>query len=215
MDRGPDARGVIETCLRLRDAAQARTGPGVTFLRGNHEVMALRARAEGGHTLANWLYNGGGATLLSYGHPPGLKTHGHSADERPIDGWAELVPDDHWAFIEDTAFFFDHPAYLFVHAGAYPRLTLAENRRARPSRFLWERSHLDPGADLSHWEKPIVCGHTKVDAPVSQPRLVMVDTGAYRPYTGRGRGALTAAVLDPEDPARRAFVAVPSGPDAA
>ena len=97
MDRGPDARGVIETCLRLRDAAQARTGPGVTFLRGNHEVMALRARAEGGHTLANWLYNGGGATLLSYGHPPGLKTHGHSADERPIDGWAELVPDDHWA----------------------------------------------------------------------------------------------------------------------
>jgi serine/threonine protein phosphatase 1 len=209
VDRGPDARGVVERCLALEEEA-ASGGTPVTFLRGNHEAMMLKARKEGGHTLANWLYNGGGATLLSYGHPPGLKTRHHTADERPVDGWEQLVPEEHWAFIERTVLYLDHPAYLFVHAGADPDRPLAESVRARPERLMWERRHLADGADLSAWEKPVVCGHTKVDAPVDWPKLVMVDTGAYRPYLGDGEGALTAAVLPTEGDGARRFVSVRS-----
>ena len=210
VDRGPDARGVIERCLALEEAAGAGGAP-VTFLRGNHEAMMLRARAEGGHALLNWLYNGGGATLLSYGHPPGLKTHNHTTDDRPVDGWADLVPEAHWAFVERGALYYDHPAYLFVHAGADPARPLAESLRVRPERLMWERRHLAPGADLSAWEKPVVCGHTKVEAPVSRPRLVMVDTGAYRPYLSGEPGALTAAVLPPSGEGARGFASVRSG----
>ena len=209
VDRGPDARGVLDRCLELADAA-GRTGPACTFLRGNHEQMMLDARAEGGRTLENWLYNGGGATLLSYGHADWLPAHKTEAGVRPDDGWAELVPEAHWDFLTSTTLYYDHPAYLFVHAGIEPGVSVAENLRRRPERFLWERSHLAPGADLDAWEKPVVCGHVKSDEPVSLPALVRIDTGAYRPYLTGKPGALTAAVLAGTLQSPRQFVQVQS-----
>ena len=211
VDRGPDARGVLDRCLALRTAAQSGDGPACTFLRGNHEAMMLGARTEGGHTLENWLYNGGGATLLSYGHPEGLKPHKTQAGERPVDGWDALVPEAHWAFLAETEFWLDTPRYLFVHAGVAPGAPIAATLQARPDRVLWERSHLAPGADLSAWEKPVVCGHVETDDPVSLPKLVRLNTGAYRPYLTDEPGALTALVVADGGTGDRAFVSVPSG----
>ena len=207
VDRGPDAAGVLAAMLAL----QAGSGPACTFLRGNHEQMMLDARAQGGHTLDNWLYNGGGATLLSYGHPPTVQRLGYAGDAHsgPVADWPALVPSEHWAFLDATLPFLDHLDYLFVHAGADPGLTLEENVRARPGRFLWERRHL--GADLSLWDRPVVCGHTPAEAPISLPALVMIDTGAYHPYVGPRPGALTAVVLPPDGQGEREFVSVPSG----
>ena len=214
VDRGPDTRGVLARALDLRDRAAAGDGPRCTFLRGNHEQMMLDARDQGGHTLDNWVYNGGGATLLSYGYAPTVQPLGYAGPGHtgPDPDWTRLVPDDHWAFLDATALFLDHPAYLFVHAGADPALTLAENVRGRPGRFLWERRHLAEGADLSRWDRPVVCGHTPHEAPVDLPSLVVVDTGAYHPYVGPRPGALTAVVLPPDGDGERTFVSVPSGP---
>ncbi len=57
VDRGPDSRGVIEYLLTLRGR--------YTFLMGNHERMFLDFLQ--GKERALFLYNGGAATLESYG----------------------------------------------------------------------------------------------------------------------------------------------------
>lgn len=214
VDRGPDARGVVERALALEGEAERGTGPQVTFLRGNHEQMMLGARDEGGQTLGNWVYNGGGATLLSYGHAPTVQRLGYAGpdDSGPDADWARLVPDSHWAFLKASVLFLDHPDYLFVHAGADPSLTLDENVPGRAGRFLWERRHLAEGADLSRWARPVVCGHTPSESPVSLPSLVVVDTGAYHSYVGPRAGALTAVVLPRGGLGDREFVSVRSGP---
>lgn len=76
IDRGPDSQGVIDFLLELGQRCQLIT------LRGNHELMALRAAPV---HLQEWMANGGDATLHSYG----VKT--------PAG-----IPAAHWAFLEST-----------------------------------------------------------------------------------------------------------------
>ena len=60
VDRGPDSRGVIEFLLGLRKRCH------LVALRGNHEIMMLRARDDRS-LLLNWIACGGETTLDSYG----------------------------------------------------------------------------------------------------------------------------------------------------
>ena len=185
IDRGPASRDVIERLLAMEAAAEAGTGPRVTFLRGNHDQMLLdwADGVPGAYDL--WRANGGLTTLASYAE----------------DGDAR-IPDAHLGFLRRTALAFDTPEAAFVHAGLDPGRPVAE-QMADPEAdvVLWTRAHLH--ADLAAWEKPVVCGHTPVEAPIDEPRLIDIDTGAvyhHRPMLGR----LTAVRL-PD----RVFVAVP------
>src|SRR5437868_5510570 len=77
VDRGPDSRGVIERVLQLKQTHEC------LFLKGNHELMMLRARTDSSE-MRIWLQVGGAQTLGSYGPSPGRS--GTLAD----------VPNEHW-----------------------------------------------------------------------------------------------------------------------
>jgi serine/threonine protein phosphatase 1 len=136
-------------------------------LRGNHEIMMLAARG-GGRALADWLAVGGDATPASYA---------------PLDGPGRLadVPDEHWAFLEnDLLPYHETDTHLFVHAGAYPDLPLAE----QPDFMLYWEQFDDPPP---HGSGKVVCGHTsqKTGDPRTVGHAVCIDTWAH------GRGWLT------------------------
>lgn len=179
IDRGPDSRGVIETLL-----ACERKYPETIFLRGNHEQLLLDALSEQGisaepeltelspryaadagasATLLH-LFNGGGATLASYG----------------ISSHAERLPEEHLAFLHRTRLFWQEPPFLFVHAGADPALAPEDQD---PFTLLWDRTSPPGRNDTIH-----VVGHqpTMDGRPQFEPGRYRIDTGA-----GHG-GPLTA-----------------------
>lgn len=167
IDRGPDARGVIERLLQLQQEIPC------IFLRGNHEALMLDYLDRGEADL--WFMNGGLTTLNSY---RGNGIH---------------IPEAHEAFLRATQLYYDTPEFFFVHGGLKPNLTIAENLRryGHTSLFLWEREHLN--ALQFVWEKPVVCGHTPVAEPINRDKLIAIDTGCVYPHSGLGR--LTAVRL--------------------
>lgn len=176
VDRGPDSRGVIDRLLAM-DAAGARgEGPACVFLRGNHDQMMLDY-VDRGQGFDLWRANGGLATLANYVDAEGR-----------VD-----VPEAHMDFLRQTRLYYDTPEATFVHAGLDPLRSVAENLAHGDARtMLWTRAHLD--ADLSRWEKLVVCGHTPVPEPLDRPRLLNIDTGAVYAYVDR-LGTLTAVRL--------------------
>jgi serine/threonine protein phosphatase 1 len=161
VDRGPDSCAVLDWLI-----ARGRQG-NLIALRGNHEVMMLRAR-EGDEMLHEWLYCGGDAALASYSH---LGDEGRLVD----------VPDAHWQFLEETRPWYETPTHFFVHANAYPECPLAD----QPHFMLYWEPFDDPGPHESG--KVMVCGHTpqKSGRPRYLGHAVCIDTWAY------GKGWLT------------------------
>lgn len=165
IDRGPDSAGVVRTLRRL----QAERADGtVVCLKGNHEDLLLRALAQP-DMLGNWLYNGGDATLASYG-------------AQDVSG----MPADDVAWIEALPVVFEDERRCFVHAGLRPgRDRAAQSDRDR----LWIR---DDFLEADHdFGKYVVHGHTP--RPDGRPEIrrfrVNIDTAAV--YGGR----LTAALF--------------------
>jgi serine/threonine protein phosphatase 1 len=132
IDRGPDSRGVLEQVISL--ARRCRLVP----LLGNHEEMLLAARS-GPAALKSWLICGGLATLESYG-PGGL----------------QVIPAEHWRFLEGCRDFFETDQHLFIHANYLPHLPLDR----QPAQFLrWE--FLNPLWVKTHCSgKTVLVGHT-------------------------------------------------------
>jgi serine/threonine protein phosphatase 1 len=180
VDRGPDSPGVLDRVLALEaDAA----GPAVVVLRGNHDQMMLDYATGVGDTEL-WWANGGRTTLDAYATRGDLR-----------------LPGAHIDLLRRSGLVCEAEGYVFVHAGLDPKKTVSENLAdPDPDVILWTREHLT--ADLSLWERPVVCGHTPNPDPVDLPALVRIDTGAVfaeRP----GLGRLTAVRI----PERR-FVSV-------
>lgn len=173
IDRGPDSRGVVDFLLEFREDHDC------VFLRGNHEQMLLQGIETG--NIANWMLNGGGATLDSYGDGQGVGD----------------IPDEHMDFYEATRFYYDTPDYFFVHGGLPPGITIREalEDEERYGDFLWERSHLD--APETAWEKTVVFGHTPRPQPLRRPGMIGIDTGCV--FNSRGMGTLTAVLLPEEE----------------
>ncbi len=165
VDRGPDVRGVIQTCIDLQSRVRC------TFLRGNHEAIMLEAIAPDApiNAVAHWHQSGGGATRASY--PGGV------------------IDPAHVAFLEATELYLDTSDFFFVHAGLLPWRTVAHSiAHADADLLLWTREHIDTQPRDVVWEKPVVCGHTPRSRPIDRPHLLMVDTGAaYVHREGMGR----------------------------
>ena len=158
IDRGPDARGVIQRCIELQSQYSC------TFLRGNHELYMLEWLREG--FCREWMYNGGQETLASYQR----------------DGGRVHVPLDHVAFLRSTHMYWDTPDYFFVHGGLPPERTVADSiRQCPPEELLWRRP---PAPSRSvQWEKTVVFGHTPHPEPLIRNRMIGIDTGCV--YGGR------------------------------
>ena len=164
VDRGPHSRDVVAHLIDAQRKAPDR----FVCLRGNHEDMLMSA-ARRGDSL-NWLINGGGETLASYG----------------VDDVSQL-PATHLAWFESLLLNFDDGRRFFVHAGIVPGVPLD---RQPEEAMLWirEKFLVDPrnhGRFIVHGHTPLVDGK-----PELKPNRLNLDTGACF------GGPLTAAVFD-------------------
>ena len=165
IDRGPDAAGVVCFILGL----QAEWPGRVVALKGNHEAMALEV-FDGAIPVSVWLFNGGAATLKSYG----------AKDVREL-------PRAHLNWMRALPLTYDDGRRFFVHAGVDPGKAL---KAQDPADLLWIREpFLQEERDYG---RLIVHGHTPLTT--SQPELranrLNLDTAAVF------GGPLTAAVFD-------------------
>jgi serine/threonine protein phosphatase 1 len=157
IDRGPASKAVIDRLLRLR-----REGPHCVFLKGNHEDMFLAFLGRRGLYGDAFLFNGGEATLRSYG----LET-------RTGQSVAELLPSDHLEFLLSLEMHYQHEQFYCVHAGLNPRRSLREQE---VEDILWIRdeffSHPHP------FSFTVLFGHTpQREVLLDLPYKVGLDTG--------------------------------------
>lgn len=157
VDRGPETRAVIEWLMEVD-----RRGK-LVALRGNHEVLMLRARRDA-VAFRDWLDCGGDAVLASYASNGGR-------------GRMEDIPESHWRFLEEeTRAWYETKGHFFVHANAYPDVPLKDQP---DSMLYWERFGDPPPHESG---KVMVCGHTpqRSGVPRSIGHAVCLDTAACR-----------------------------------
>ncbi len=157
VDRGPDSKGVLDRLIAL-----ATSGQPLVCLRGNHELMMLRARHDRSE-LKMWLSVGGTQAIGSYA-VNGMRAH------------LDSVPPIHWEFLEKGCVdYFETDTHLFVHARVDPSLPLD---RQSESELFWEFVN----APVRHESgKRMICGHSsqRSGLPRAWRTTVCVDTGAY------------------------------------
>ena len=151
VDRGPDSRGVIEFLLGLSKRCR------LVALRGNHEIMMLRARDDRS-SLLNWIACGGDSTLDSYG----------------AAGFQD-VPQSDWNFIAGTVRYYETEDDFFVHANVRPDLPLEDQSDYN---LFWE--HLGEAVSPHVSGRRMICGHTRQTSglPLDLGHAVCIDTNA-------------------------------------
>ena len=160
VDRGPDSNGVISYLIELERTCPAT----VVFLKGNHEDMFLAYMGFPGKYGDMFLYNGGGATLMSYGAAPHNQT---SADILLV------IPPRHIKFLKDLETTFVAGNFLCVHAGVNPVKPLELQDEEE---MLWIRDEfILKSHDLPY---TVVFGHTPQEQVLFHlPYKVGLDTG--------------------------------------
>src|SRR3990167_7469040 len=108
VDRGPQSRAILEF---LMDPDTAPTSCRRIILKGNHEDMMVSTLRAPLHPKW-WIGNGGGQTLISYGHA-------RSGDYCP-----DVVPGAHVEWLESLPLMHVDRHRIFVHAGVDPTLAL-------------------------------------------------------------------------------------------
>lgn len=177
IDRGPESRQVIETLMALRDDP-----PGdwkVVCLMGNHEdimIQTLTAPLK----FDWWRSNGGGATLISYGH----------AASGIFD--PTVVPVEHVAWVMKLPLLYVDEHRVFVHAWVDSSVPLDKQK---PDKMMWEL--YPPNARYGHrlTGRHVVHGHHQfADGPKLYRGRTDLDVFAWS--TGR----LVIGVFDDEAP---------------
>jgi serine/threonine protein phosphatase 1 len=174
VDRGPCSKEVLDWLTSVRPLADERI-----CLTGNHEAMLLDA-LDDPNALPNWLYNGGGATLASYGVDADARSW--TAVWRALN---DVVPNGHREFLKNLRRTEQFGGYRFVHAGFRPGRAIEHQDEAD---LIWIRepflhSRADFGCIVVH-------GHTPVEFPDVRSNRINIDTGAF--FTG----CLTCLILD-------------------
>lgn len=113
IDRGPDSKGVVSYLLEYQEKLKGQA----IFLKGNHEDMFLAYLGLEGRYGEMFLFNGGGATLASYGISP------RSAAPADI---LSAMPAEHMLFLERLRNYYLSEPYLCVHAGIHPARPLEQ-----------------------------------------------------------------------------------------
>jgi serine/threonine protein phosphatase 1 len=173
VDRGPESRQIIERLM-----AGPPEGWRWTVLRGNHEHLMVYGCI--GHHIDRrlWMINGGGATLISYGH----------ATEGDVD--VSVVPKAHLAWLAELPFLAHDEHRVFVHAGLDPDKDLEDQD---DSFCIWVLYGKDDEADYRG--RHIVHGHHQfAEGPMKFKGRTDLDTFAWA--TGR----LVIGVFDDDVP---------------
>lgn len=157
VDRGPSARDVIEQALDLE------CGPAeCIFLKGNHEDMMMSFLGMPGSYGESFLFNGGVATLDSYG-----------VTEDDLEDALARLPAAHLKFMDRLAVSYLRPPYLFVHAGIMPTRQLEEQQTED---MLWIRQEFI--FNPHRIDATVVFGHTPMrGVMIDLPYKLGIDTG--------------------------------------
>jgi serine/threonine protein phosphatase 1 len=173
IDRGPDNIAALE-----RVGSLEIPGVVVTALRGNHEDYLDRFLNDDGvgeDLVANWVVNGGDATLANLGvSESDLRERGAAAVARAMR--VHALPDVRRALAR-LEIAVRLGGYLFVHAGVHPRFPLQEAARHRMTTI---REPFLAGDGWIH-DFAVVHGHSIVGPDVASHRIA-VDSGAF--WTG-------------------------------
>lgn len=155
VDRGPNARGVIQWLIEHEEKLD------MVFIKGNHEIMMMDARTDQAG-LDFWLQFGGREVLDSY----------YIVDLRD---WYDWIDEEHWNFIESGAPYVEIGDYIFVHAGLRPGIPL---RHQSTQDLYWNKYELP---DQFKEGKTVICGHTsRKNGKVHDfGHTICIDTYAY------------------------------------
>jgi len=160
VDRGPSARDVVDLVLDLKN-----TGAEIVTLKGNHEDMMLSFMGLEGHYGESFLFNGGAATLDSYG------VREDALED--VDDVIERIPENHLDFYKNLSLSYLRPPYLFVHAGIRPTLQLEEQEAED---VLWIRQEFIFNPHVAG--AIVVFGHTPMRGVMFDlPFKLGIDTG--------------------------------------
>lgn len=176
VDRGLESRQVIETLMNY-DNPRFR----MINLMGNHEQMMLDAIHDGYG--GDWTYNGGSATLMSYGHEMGVIKIDFS-----------VIPETHSQWLKSLWTYYDDDHRVYVHAGlSGDKLTLDD---FPDQTLLWFRYRdYSEETDCHYKGRHVIHGHTPFEeGPKEYIGRTNMDTAAY--YTGR----LVVGVFDDDKP---------------
>jgi serine/threonine protein phosphatase 1 len=170
VDRGPQSAQLIGRLMAL-------SGPDFICLKGNHEAMMIEALdAPRGRAMEAWRFNGGDATLDTY-------------------GGAERVPASHRAWLEALDLWWSDDHRYYVHAGVEPGLPMAAQDEAVllwiRDRFLLASGETLPG-HIVHGHTPRWRGKPEPSVPELLPQRTNLDTGAWL------TGVLSVGVFDPD-----------------
>ena len=175
IDRGPHSKELVQELIAFRLSHHH-----TVFLKGNHEDMLLGSfgYAATVSDINTWLYNGGWATLRSYGMDMDelnriISLRNRSERRRAL---LKLVPETHMDFFEQLNFYVETEGFFFCHAGVDPSLPIEQGKHNLHN-LLWMREHLY--ADTLNWEKTVVCGHTPLRDILISERLICIDTGLH------------------------------------
>jgi serine/threonine protein phosphatase 1 len=158
INRGPQSREVIDLLCDLQ-----RSGGHLVTLMGNHEYLLLEYQQSSDPALIPLLRQMQiESTLASYG----LK------DLSRLQRLAGL-PEEHRQFLAGLRPFYETEHHIFVHAGLYPGLMLAQQE---PSALMEIRdAFLTSTYDFG---KVVVFGHSTFQTPLLSRTKIGIDTGA-------------------------------------
>lgn len=164
IDRGPEARGVVDLMLELQ------RDPRVVCLKGNHEALMVKALAGGrGLDFRRWMEAGGQSTLESYG-----------ASDR--ESAMAAVPDHHLRWMAALPLTSGDGHRVYVHAGLMPNTPL---ERQTEETCLWIRERF-LRAGPRQFDTHVVHGHTpawnaerKICEPELLPHRTNLDLATY------------------------------------
>lgn len=153
IDRGEDARGVVDFILRLREDSHL-----VECLIGNHEQMFLDYLS--GVNSHSFILNGGISTLRSY---EGVR---RGKDD-------PLIPSSHLDFFSSLLPMIELEQYYIVHAGFRPNIRIEDQDLID---MIWIRDEfIYSDYDFS---KVVIFGHTPLNSPMIMKNKIGIDTGA-------------------------------------
>lgn len=176
VDRGPHSRQIINLLMKGLPEPWR-----LISLAGNHELMMLETIRKPLHP-DWWIGNGGGATLISYGHPK-------KGEYDPT-----VVPKAHLDWIAARPLMLVDEHRVFVHAGVDPTRPLAKQREEDLTWKLYKHN-TDVGHKEGDKHRHVVHGHHQFeDGPKLWKHRTDLDTFAWA--TGR----LVVGVFDDEKP---------------
>ena len=150
VDRGMDSKGVLDLLIALKSRCH------LVPILGNHDEMMLQAR-NGKDDFKFWMNCGGITALDSYGS----------------SGRLDLIPAEHFRFLQQCVSFFETDTHFFVHANYRPDLQL-EEMDEHALRWLSLRDFV-PSPHCSG--KVAVMGHTPQPDILDLGHLICLDTG--------------------------------------